>query len=202
MPSHDLTPIIQQHFFTVLTNFPEPLLQQSPTRKMCTLFNGLAILALENTDISTGQHMARKSPTTTKKEQNGATVGFEQKLWQGADPKSPDEYKAASIFWVPKEARWTHLKAIAPHPTIGTLAHKIELNRRREKTLGSMAQTLFKSCFVDGDIPSISSINYWDEITPWLSVVVTLGDTDILVIDTIKKITQARVETHLHKYFQ
>lgn len=65
-----------------------------------------------------------------------------------------------------------------------------------------MAQTLFKSCFVDGDIPSISSINYWDEITPWLSVVVTLGDTDILVIDTIKKITQARVETHLHKYFQ
>src|SRR4029450_4641354 len=40
---------------------------------------------------------------------------------QGADPEDPDEYKAASIFWVPREARWTHLKASAPQPTIGTL---------------------------------------------------------------------------------
>lgn len=107
--------------------------------------------------------MARQ--TKTKKASNGATVGFEQKLWQaadalrnnmdaaeykhvvlgliflkyisdafeakhtelvaqkaqGADPEDPDEYKAASIFWVPKEARWTHLKANAPQPTIGTL---------------------------------------------------------------------------------
>ncbi len=39
----------------------------------------------------------------------------------GADPEDPDEYRAASIFWVPKEARWTHLKANAPQPTIGTL---------------------------------------------------------------------------------
>src|SRR5438093_3217108 len=40
---------------------------------------------------------------------------------QGADPEDPDEYKASSIFWVPKEARWTHLKANAPQPTIGKL---------------------------------------------------------------------------------
>lgn len=39
----------------------------------------------------------------------------------GADPEDPDEYRAASIFWVPKEARWTELKAAAPQPTIGTL---------------------------------------------------------------------------------
>ena len=25
---------------------------------------------------------------------------------QGADPEDPDEYRATSIFWVPKEARW------------------------------------------------------------------------------------------------
>src|SRR5207249_7182068 len=31
-----------------------------------------------------------------------------------------DEYRAASIFWVPKEARWQYLKANAPQPTIGT----------------------------------------------------------------------------------
>src|SRR3990170_384158 len=40
---------------------------------------------------------------------------------KGADPEDPDEYRAASIFWVPKEARWQHLKASAPQPTIGTL---------------------------------------------------------------------------------
>jgi type I restriction enzyme M protein len=40
---------------------------------------------------------------------------------KGADPEDPDEYKAASIFWVPKEARWSYLKAKAPQPTIGTL---------------------------------------------------------------------------------
>ena len=40
---------------------------------------------------------------------------------QGADAEDPDEYRAASIFWVPKEARWRHLKANAPQPTIGTL---------------------------------------------------------------------------------
>ena len=39
----------------------------------------------------------------------------------GADPEDPDEYRAGSIFWVPKEARWTALKAAAPQPTIGTL---------------------------------------------------------------------------------
>src|SRR5256884_3648485 len=40
---------------------------------------------------------------------------------EGADPEDPDEYRAASIFWVPKEARWAHLKASAPQPTIGKL---------------------------------------------------------------------------------
>ena len=38
---------------------------------------------------------------------------------QGADPEDPDEYRAASIFWVPKEARWSYLKANAPQPSIG-----------------------------------------------------------------------------------
>jgi type I restriction enzyme M protein len=39
----------------------------------------------------------------------------------GAEPEDPDEYRAVSIFWVPKEARWSHLKASAPQPTIGKL---------------------------------------------------------------------------------
>jgi len=40
---------------------------------------------------------------------------------QGADPEDPDEYRAANIFWVPKEARWSRIKANAPQPTIGKL---------------------------------------------------------------------------------
>jgi type I restriction enzyme M protein len=40
---------------------------------------------------------------------------------QGADPEDPDEYRAASIFWVPKGARWSHLKHNAPQPTIGKI---------------------------------------------------------------------------------
>jgi len=39
----------------------------------------------------------------------------------GADPEDPDEYRAIHIFWVPKEARWTFLKAHAKQATIGTL---------------------------------------------------------------------------------
>jgi type I restriction enzyme M protein len=46
---------------------------------------------------------------------------LESQKEQGADPEDPDEYKAARIFWVPKEARWSHLKAAAPQPTIGTI---------------------------------------------------------------------------------
>ncbi|MBM4118599.1 SAM-dependent DNA methyltransferase [bacterium] len=40
---------------------------------------------------------------------------------KGADPEDPDEYRAKSIFWVPPEARWAHLKAQAKQPTIGQL---------------------------------------------------------------------------------
>ncbi len=40
---------------------------------------------------------------------------------EGADPEDPDEYRAANIFWVPKEARWGHLKDNAPQSTIGRL---------------------------------------------------------------------------------
>jgi type I restriction enzyme M protein len=39
----------------------------------------------------------------------------------GADPEDPDEYRAIHIFWVPKEARWTFLKAHAKQATVGTL---------------------------------------------------------------------------------
>ncbi len=37
----------------------------------------------------------------------------------GADPEDPDEYRAENIFWVPQEARWSHLQGRAKLPSIG-----------------------------------------------------------------------------------
>jgi type I restriction enzyme M protein len=109
--------------------------------------------------------LVRKAKAVQTKKNNGATLGFEAKLWQaadalrnnmdaaeykhvvlgliflkyisdafeeehsrllglraeGADPEDPDEYRAKNIFWVPPEARWSHLKAQAKQPTIGKL---------------------------------------------------------------------------------
>ena len=52
-------------------------------------------------------------------EERHARLESEKK--QGADPEDPDEYRAENIFWVPPEARWTHLKAKAKQPTNGQL---------------------------------------------------------------------------------
>lgn len=52
-------------------------------------------------------------------EEQHARLEAEKK--QGADPEDPDEYRALNIFWVPPEARWSHLKAQAKQATIGQL---------------------------------------------------------------------------------
>ena len=44
---------------------------------------------------------------------------LEDEQHEGADPEDPDEYRAENIFWVPPEARWSHLKAQAKQPVIG-----------------------------------------------------------------------------------
>lgn len=46
------------------------------------------------------------------------------KTLQAEDPQAAedkDEYLADNVFWVPKDARWSHLQAHAKLPTIGTL---------------------------------------------------------------------------------
>jgi type I restriction enzyme M protein len=48
-------------------------------------------------------------------------IELEAQKAEGADPEDPDEYRAASIFWVPKEARWSFLRDNAPQPTIGKI---------------------------------------------------------------------------------
>ncbi len=98
---------------------------------------------------------------STKQAPNGATLGFEDKMWAAADklrgsmdaadykhvvlgliflkyisdafeakhaalegekhadPEEPDEYLADNIFWVPRDARWSHIRRQAKLPTIG-----------------------------------------------------------------------------------
>ena len=38
---------------------------------------------------------------------------------EGADPEEADEYTGANVFWVPPEARWKTLQALAKQPSIG-----------------------------------------------------------------------------------
>jgi type I restriction enzyme M protein len=103
----------------------------------------------------------KASSTKRKPTDNGANLGFEQKLWAAADklrghmdaaeykhvvlgliflkyisdafqeryealkadkladPEDRDEYTAENVFWVPKEARWSHIQSKAKQATIG-----------------------------------------------------------------------------------
>ena len=63
---------------------------------------------------------------------------------QGADPEDPDEYRAENIFWVPQEARWSHLKANAKQPTIGKLVDDAMVGHRarQSRAQGRAAQGL------------------------------------------------------------
>ena len=44
--------------------------------------------------------------------------------FEGADPEDIDEYKAQNVFFVPKEARWSYLRAKAKDPEIGKYIDK------------------------------------------------------------------------------
>jgi len=52
-------------------------------------------------------------------EEKHAALAADKK--SGADPEDPDEYRADNIFWVPKEARWSHLQGNAKQAKIGKL---------------------------------------------------------------------------------
>ncbi|MBH8583881.1 class I SAM-dependent DNA methyltransferase [Thermoactinomyces sp. CICC 10735] len=49
-----------------------------------------------------------------------------------ADPEDPDEYLANNIFWVPQEARWSHIKANAKKPEIGQIIDNAMLAIERD----------------------------------------------------------------------
>lgn len=53
-----------------------------------------------------------------------AKLSSGQGEYAGADPEDADEYRAENVFFVPAEARWSHLVAMAKQPTIGTEVDK------------------------------------------------------------------------------
>ena len=52
--------------------------------------------------------------------------------------EDPDEYAAENVFWVPKEARWSHLQANAKQPSIGKMIDEamITIEKRNETLKG------------------------------------------------------------------
>lgn len=44
---------------------------------------------------------------------------LEAKVDEGYDPEQPDEYRERSVFWVPREARWSAIQARARQEDIG-----------------------------------------------------------------------------------
>jgi type I restriction enzyme M protein len=62
---------------------------------------------------------------------------LEAECGEGADPEDPDEYRAQGIFWVPPEARWSHLKAQARQPTIGQIIDEAMAGIERENEVSA-----------------------------------------------------------------
>jgi hypothetical protein len=50
--------------------------------------------------------------------------------------EDPDEYLAENVFWVPKQARWSHLQANAKQPTIGKLIDNAMAEIEKVKAAG------------------------------------------------------------------
>ncbi len=55
-----------------------------------------------------------------------------------ADAEDPEEYLAENVFWVPKEARWSHLQANAKQSTIGKIIDDamLAIEKRNESLKG------------------------------------------------------------------
>jgi type I restriction enzyme M protein len=74
-----------------------------------------------NTTTSMGRLTLNILLSFAQFEREEKRAALEAEKADGADPEDPDEYRRVSIFWVPPEARWAHLKAQARQSTIGQL---------------------------------------------------------------------------------
>lgn len=57
--------------------------------------------------------------------------------YAGANPEDPDEYKAENVFWVPADARWSHLEAKVSISQVISAATDANLIKLDDKAGGS-----------------------------------------------------------------
>ncbi len=62
--------------------------------------------------------------------------------YAGANAEDPDEYKAENVFWVPKEARWSHLQANAKQSGIGKIVDDamVAIERDNQRLKGVLSK--------------------------------------------------------------
>ena len=64
--------------------------------------------------------------------------------YEGANPEDKDEYRAESVFYVPKNARWDYLQSRAKSPTIGEdLDKALDLIEKENPTLKGIPLKIF-----------------------------------------------------------
>jgi len=92
-----------------------------------------------------------------------------KRQYEGADPEDQDEYKAENVFWVPKNARWSHLYSRAKLPTIGKdLDEAMEVIEKENPTLKGILPKVYAKPNLDkaslgGLIDLIGDIALGDE---------------------------------------
>src|SRR3990167_376207 len=71
-------------------------------------------------------------------------LGSGEGEYDGANPEDKDEYRAESVFYVPKNARWDYLQSRAKSPTIGEdLDKALDLIEKENPTLKGIPLKIF-----------------------------------------------------------
>lgn len=70
--------------------------------------------------------------------------------YSGADPEDKDEYLAENVFYIPPEARWSHLKAQAKDPEIGKVIDRaMELIEKENSSLKGVLPKVYARGNID-----------------------------------------------------
>lgn len=95
-----------------------------------------------------------------------------------SDPEDRDEYAAANIFWVPKEARWSKLQSSAKQPTIGKIIDDAMVAIEKE----NLPSRVF--------CPKTIRVRLWTN-TGWVSSSISSARSDLETMNPAQKIFSA-----------
>ena len=103
------------------------------------------------------------------------------------EPEDRDEYSAANIFWVPKEARWAKLQASAKLPTIGKLVDDAMVAIEKENPT------------LKGVLPKDYARPAWTN-TVWVSLSILSARSDSGMMNLGRKISWSRVRVFPRRF--